>query len=303
MSENKILVSVCMITYGHEKYIRKAIESILDQDCSFIVEIIVSNDASPDLSDDIINALIKENSSGHVIRYFRHDTNLGMMQNFLFALGQCRGKYIALLEGDDYWTDNQKLQKQVDALESNPDISMCFHKTYDLLQSGKVVAPMSTFHAEQVQIFKLEDIAQGNFIHTPSVVFRSKFLPFPEKLSSAPIGDYLLWLHLASNGNILYLPDCMAHYREGVGVWSGAKKTNRILQWCFSLFLCIDYFKEVSIQDSLRRQLMEAKLQLMDASFEELAKTKEDLSTNVPLKILMRSVLRGLARKIKRLAN
>lgn len=303
MSDNRILVSVCVITYGHEKYIKKALESILEQDCNCLVEIIISNDASPDTTDSIIKSIISENRTKHVIKYFHHDQNLGMMQNFLFALKQCNGRYIALLEGDDYWTDKRKIQKQVDALESNMEISMCFHRTDDLLQSGKLVVSGSTCHAEAEQLFKLDEIAKGNFIHTPSVIFRSRLLPFPEKLSSAPIGDYLLWLHLASSGHILYLPDCMAHYREGVGVWSSAKKTHRILQWCFALFLCIDYFKDVNIQESLRRQLQEAKLQLADASFEELARAKEDLSVYIPLKTLLKSVLHGLLRKVKLIAN
>ena len=299
MTENEIVVSVCVITYGHEKYIREAIESILEQECEYDVEIIISNDSSPDLTDAIVQSIIKENSSNHKIRYFQHEKNLGMMQNFLFALEQCSGSYIALLEGDDYWTDQRKIQKQIDALESNPSVSMCFHRTDDLLQNGKVVVSPSTCHQEDVRFFTLEEIARGNFIHTPSAIFRKKFLPVPEKLTASPIGDYPLWLHLAACGSLLYLPECMAYYREGVGVWSGAKKTDRILQWCFTLFLCIDYFKDVSIQDSLRKQLQEAKVQLANASFEELARTKKDLSLNVPLKILVKSVLQGLLRKLK----
>lgn len=299
MIDNTVLISVCLITYGHEKYIRKALESILDQESDYKIEVIVSNDSSPDSTDEIVNAIIHENRSKHTIRYYNQKSNVGMMQNFLFALEQCRGKYIALLEGDDYWTDKLKLQKQIEMLERNESISLCFHRTDDLLLNGKVIISNNTFHETRIRELQMDDIAKGNFIHTPSVVFRSKFLPLPEKLTGSPIGDYPLWLHMASCGNLLYLPECMAHYREGVGVWSGAKKTNRILQWCFALFLCIGHFKDVNIQESLRRQLEDAKIQFADASFEELARVKEDLSIYIPLKRLMYSLVLGLLRKIK----
>ena len=110
-----------MVTYNHEKFISEAIEGVLIQQTNFSFELIIANDASTDGSDKIINEFIANHPKGNLIKYFKHEKNVGMMQNFTFALGHCKGKYIALCEGDDYWTDPLKLQKQVDFLEANED--------------------------------------------------------------------------------------------------------------------------------------------------------------------------------------
>jgi glycosyltransferase involved in cell wall biosynthesis len=127
------LVSVDMITYNHEPYIKQAIEGVLMQETNFEYELIIADDCSPDNTPIIINDIIKNHPKGHRIKYFRHKENLGMQANGLFALQQCTGKYIALCEGDDYWTDLLKLQKQVDFLETNTKFSLCSHryKIYD----------------------------------------------------------------------------------------------------------------------------------------------------------------------------
>ena len=109
---HKHKVSVVMITYGHEKFIREAIEGVLMQECDFEVELILANDCSPDQTDSVIQDIIKNHPKGCWIKYIRQENNIGMMPNFIFALKQCKGKYIALCEGDDYWTDPLKLQKQ-----------------------------------------------------------------------------------------------------------------------------------------------------------------------------------------------
>ncbi len=121
----KPIVSVAMITYGHENYIRQAIEGVLMQECNFEVELILCNDCSPDKTNDIIQDILKSNAKSDRIKYFNHKKNIGMMPNFIFSLQKCSGKYIALCDGDDYWTDPFKLQKQVDFLENNPDFVLC----------------------------------------------------------------------------------------------------------------------------------------------------------------------------------
>src|SRR5690606_34101688 len=121
------LISVCMITYNHEAYIKQAIEGILMQQTNFDVELIIADDCSTDRTETIIRELIENHSENFKIKYYRHDINIGMMPNFIFSLKKCTGKYIALCEGDDYWTDPLKLQKQVDFLEGNPEYGICFH--------------------------------------------------------------------------------------------------------------------------------------------------------------------------------
>ena len=122
-----IFVSVIMITYKHEQFIAKAIEGVLMQKCDFEVELIIADDCSPDKTEEKVFQIIKNHPKNSWIKYTKHKTNKGMISNFNWALNQCKGKYIALCEGDDYWTDPLKLQKQVDFLEANEEYSACGH--------------------------------------------------------------------------------------------------------------------------------------------------------------------------------
>ncbi|MDO9260985.1 MAG: glycosyltransferase, partial [Flavobacteriaceae bacterium] len=112
--KDKPTVSVCMITYNHENYIQQAIEGVLMQTCNFEVELIIANDCATDKTDEVIQEIIKNHPNSSWIKYTNHSQNKGMMPNFIWAMQQCKGKYIALCEGDDYWTDPLKLQKQVE---------------------------------------------------------------------------------------------------------------------------------------------------------------------------------------------
>ncbi|MCW3170513.1 glycosyltransferase [Chryseobacterium sp. 09-1422] len=122
---NKIKVSVVMITYAHEKFIEQAINGILLQKCNFNVEILIANDHSPDQTDDKIQGLLKNIFPDNIsINYILREKNWGMLPNFFDTLSKASGDYIALCEGDDYWIDSLKLQKQVDFLEKNTEIGL-----------------------------------------------------------------------------------------------------------------------------------------------------------------------------------
>jgi len=125
--ENDV-VSVVMITYGHENFIEEAINGVLMQECSFGIELIVSSDCSPDNTDEVVRNIIKHHQRGDRIKYICHEKNIGMMSNSIFSLNEAKNKYIALCEGDDYWTDPLKLQKQVDFMEGNLEFSFCCHR-------------------------------------------------------------------------------------------------------------------------------------------------------------------------------
>ena len=129
---NLPLVSVIMITYGHEKYIKQAIEGVFLQKTKFIIELIISNDYSPDLTDTIVKDTIKNTPDNIVVRYTCHSQNMGMIKNSLWTLSQAKGKYLAICDGDDYWINENKLQTQVDFLEQNPDFSICTHNFMEL---------------------------------------------------------------------------------------------------------------------------------------------------------------------------
>lgn len=120
------LVSICCISYNHERFIRKALEGFVNQKTSFPFEIVISDDCSSDGT----RAIITEYASKYpeIFRDVSPKENLGVSRNFIHVQKEAKGKYVAFCEGDDYWTDAQKLQKQVDFLESHPDYSVTFHR-------------------------------------------------------------------------------------------------------------------------------------------------------------------------------
>jgi len=126
---NDPLVSVWMITYNHEKYIAQAIDSILTQKTNIDYEIVIGDDYSTDRTREIV--LEYKSKHPEKIKLLLQKKNVGLMQNFIDTLKACTSKYIALLEGDDYWTDPKKLQKQIDYMSANPQCVMV-HTDYDL---------------------------------------------------------------------------------------------------------------------------------------------------------------------------
>ena len=233
-------VSVCMITYSHENYIREAIEGVLMQECDFEVELILANDCSPDKTDEVIQDILKNHPKASWIKYLKHDKNIGMMPNFIFSMKQCSGDYIALCEGDDYWTDPLKLQKQVDFLKVNPDFVLCFHKVDILNTNGEIVDDSITKVPANYET--IETLARlGNYIHTPSVVFRNVIKEFPFEFENSPIGDFFLYMMLAEHGEMNYMDEKMAVYREGVGIWNIKSKYFKNLNTAYTHALLVSY--------------------------------------------------------------
>ena len=217
--QNSPKVSVCMITYNHEKYIREAIEGVLMQQTDFPIELILANDCSTDSTDTVIQNMLATHPKAACIRYFHHPKNVGMMPNFIFTLGQCQGKYIALCEGDDYWTDPYKLQKQVDFLEANPDYGICFHEVKIRDESSGILKD-DNITRKVPETTNIEDLARGNFIHTPSVMLRNDF-KLPSWFYQSPIGDYPLYCFALKERKIFKIEEEMSVYRMHTSsVWS-----------------------------------------------------------------------------------
>lgn len=223
-------VSICMITYGHQNYIEKAIHSILNQKTNFDIELIVANDNSPDSTSKIVKNIISSHPNGNKIVFIDNPSNIGIMPNFAQALKRCEGKYVALCEGDDYWIDENKLQKQVDFLENNNDYVICYHKV-KMEKEGEIIDDTITIDTpEKTTIY---DLAKGNFMHTCSVVYRNHlFTDFPDYFYSSPIGDYFLHLLNARFGNIHYIDQTMAIYRvHNTSYWSSKEQIEREQIW------------------------------------------------------------------------
>ena len=228
-------VSVCMITYNHEKYIDRAIQGVLEQDCEYKIELVISNDASTDTTHYRILEAIRGNSSKIKIRYINNSENIGMMANFIQAIKECKGRYIALCEGDDYWIDSYKLQKQVDFLEANTNYAVSFHKVKilkgdKLFRDSVIEERYENIKKYPATVFDL--LKHGNFMHTASVVFRNNIRHFPMEFKYSPVGDYFLHIINSQYGDIHRINEVMGVYREGVGIYSTLspeKMTNKII--------------------------------------------------------------------------
>lgn len=223
-------VSICMITYNHEKYLKQAIDSVLMQKTTFDFELVIANDNSPDQTHSIIEEYIQSNPNRSKIKYLHNKVNMGMMPNFANALANCSGKYIAMCEGDDYWTDELKLQKQVDFLEQNKEYAICFHKV-NVETNGLIEEDTITLEVpEKTTIY---DLAKGNYIHTCSAVFRNNlFEKFPDYFYKSPIGDYFIHMLNSRYGDIYCMNDKMAVYRvHDTSYWSSKKQEDRIKIW------------------------------------------------------------------------
>jgi glycosyltransferase involved in cell wall biosynthesis len=218
------VVSICTITFGHEQYISDTIEGVLMQETDFPIEFIIADDCSLDNTENVVKSIIENHPKGHWIRYTKHAVNKGMNPNFVWALKQCQGKYIALCEGDDYWTDSKKLQKQVNFLEKNEEYVICAHNSIRLKKT--------------MEMPRSNDLPDGDFISvlidgvkqdTLSVIFRNQIDKIPDWFYQCPNGDLPLFLLLLGKGGKLkYLNDVMGVYRHhDGGVWSSLEKRKK----------------------------------------------------------------------------
>jgi len=220
-------VSVAMITYNHEPYIAQAVESVMMQETSFPYELVIGEDASTDRSREIVEAMRRRFPDR--IRLLPAGPNVGMNRNLVRTIEACRGEYVALLEGDDYWTAHDKLQRQVSFLTSNPGCAICCHAVLTLAQDG-TIAPPSDQSGQIRPVSTLEDLLRRNFIKTCSVMFRARlFGEFPAWFYDLPWGDYPLNILNAHYGDIGYLENVMAIYREhAAGAWSGLSAIDQL---------------------------------------------------------------------------
>ena len=212
-----------MITYGHENYIQEAINGVFMQQTDFNIELIIANDCSPDNTDEVVQNILSTVPDNITVKYTRHRKNMGMIPNFIWALSQVRGKYIALCEGDDYWTDSLKLQTQINLLEEY-NVGFSFHAAetvhYDHveLQNDK----STYFHGDKIKVLAITDVInnKGQAIRTPlaSFVFKKELL---DKLKSQYPTFYrnnlthsfiILWAAYCTK--LLYIPKYMSIYRH-----------------------------------------------------------------------------------------
>lgn len=226
-------VSVCIFTYNHEPFIAQAVESVLMQQADFDFEIIIGEDDSSDGTRTIVKQY--QRKYPRMIRLLLHERKDVIVingretgrWNFMNTLASARGEYVALLEGDDYWLDVNKLQKQVDFLDSHPDHAICFHlaqyRDMDDQPLPGIWGPRRIKPGYTVKDLFIE----GNFIPTASTLFRNGLIQgFPSWFSRIPVGDWPLNILNAQHGDIGFINEVMSAYRVHTGGVSSMK--NRI---------------------------------------------------------------------------
>jgi len=214
------LVSVLMLAFNHEAYIKEAIESVLSQRCDFPFELIIGEDCSRDRTRDI--CLDYQKRSPDKIRFIFSDENVGMHRNFARIWHRARGKYVAFLEGDDYWASSEKLAKQAALMEANPMFSMCGAYTEIAKQNAAGVWKTEGRLGPEIEkkSYSFEDLMPAYTFHFSSVMLRKKIVSFPLWFWNIYCVDRALYLLCAERGPAGFIPEVMSVYRhhEG-GIW------------------------------------------------------------------------------------
>lgn len=218
------IISVVVLVYNHERFVEDALVSVLAQQGIGPIQVLVMNDASTDDTSAILRRLEGAHPTLEVIEQPR---NLGVVPNLADGLRRARGQYVALLEGDDYWTTRHKLAAQVAWLEGHPEHPAVGHLTQSCDEKGILVGEIPA--VDQRRSASLRDAAIRPPFHTSSLVFRRELLAaLPDWMLDLPMGDWPISAVLARYGEIAYLPTPMSLYRvHPAGVWSGADRMHK----------------------------------------------------------------------------
>lgn len=229
-------VSIVMLVYNHGRFLRQALDSVLMQKTDFDYELIVGEDCSPDDSRAILREY-EPKFGGKLVPLYR-EKNLGMVKNLLDCFGRCRGDYLAMLEGDDYWTDAGKLQRQVDFLEANPEYSAVYHSCRMVDRDGGMIKKMGAWNG--FHEYCLRDFEEGKLpSQTGTMLVRGTVLRDCMHLAKTSLKRFL-WipmdrlapLLLLRSGKVGILPDTMSDYRffteEGGTNWSSKNREKSI---------------------------------------------------------------------------
>jgi glycosyltransferase involved in cell wall biosynthesis len=223
-------LSVRLMTYMHEPFIKQAMDGIMMQKTDFKIEVVVGDDFSTDRTLEIIKSFKNTESIDIKIlkrekgdEYWQKRQKLGRLYNFTNILENCTGKYISLLDGDDYWTDPLKLQKQVDFLEKNKDYAL--HSTNANIYKNKE----KSITKQPSRSFRAIEILKKNFTYTASLCFRKEDISRPDFFNKSPAGDWLLILYAlkSKKGYFSNEVTCVYRIHEG-GIWSQLEKENKM---------------------------------------------------------------------------
>ena len=243
------LVSIVCAVYNHEPYIRQCLDGFVMQKTTFPFEVLIHDDASTDGSAGIIREYEAE-YPGLFLPVYQNENQYSKGVDICLEvlLPQAHGKYIAICEGDDFWTDPLKLQKQVDFMENHPDCSLCFHKVYVLCdESEKWI-----FSNLQPGYYSARQIYDDWLVPTCSVLYRRDVKPAPEIVPEVVFSDIFLWLQLAEKGKLFCMDFVGATYRRHPDSFSCGYSSDT----CVRLFYQYRFFEKrfPDLKDISRRK-------------------------------------------------
>lgn len=305
------LLSISCLTYMHEYFIREAIEGFLIQQTNFKIEIIIHDDASTDRTADIIREYeLKYPDLFKPIyqtenQFSKKDGTIGKLLR-----EKRRGKYIALCEGDDYWTDPLKLQKQVDFLEANPDYVICYHDVKVINEEGSVIME-SKIGKENQRDFSSEELSYNRpFIMPLSVVFRNLSIIWPEETKYVLNGDTFLFSILGQYGNGKYIQDIQPgnyRYHSG-GIWSKISNQQKTIAHITTFYWMYQYYfrmGDINRAQSYLKIMLDLVLKIDSSLKSHVSKVESnvlDLSqftTKSLVKILINRIYNKLSSRLK----
>ncbi|MGM9803255.1 MAG: glycosyltransferase [Muribaculaceae bacterium] len=225
-SSSNIKVSVIVLTYNQSKYLNDALQSIIHQRVNFNYEIVVGDDCSTNSTTQLL--LQWQQKYPDIIKLHFSSKNQGLLPNFIRTFNACKGQYIAICEGDDYWTNPNKLQLQADFLDNNPSYSTCIHRVVNYYEDNNT---KSLSNGKQKAHNTIVDLAKSNFITNVSAMFRANRVGnLPSWFEGVGTYDYALHMLNAADGDIYYMSRPMAVYRKHAGaIWSVNGRRSQLL--------------------------------------------------------------------------
>ncbi|MDX2359894.1 MAG: glycosyltransferase [Crocinitomicaceae bacterium] len=268
-THTKPVVSVVMITYLHEQFLKEAIESILMQNCGFHFELIIADDNSPDNTSALVQPYLNSESKNCSVRYIRQETNKGVTGNFLFAIEQCKGDFIAFCEGDDFWTDPNKLQIQVDFLSKNKEFVLSFHDSKTVDKNSVIIDKSEIFTKKNRSA---EELSKGAFVPIRNMCFRSRDLHIPDEMRAALLPDVFLTAVLGRKGPAYFDESILgsAYRIHSGGVWSSQDEFKKMRSNYENSLLIYAFFNRVKspIQNAWKTTLHKIFSQLINLHIE-----------------------------------
>jgi glycosyltransferase involved in cell wall biosynthesis len=269
------LVSVSMITYNHAPYISMAIEGVLQQKVNFPIELVIGEDCSTDGTQEIVAEYQKKYPD--IIRVITSAKNVGMKKNGLRTFKACQGKYIAFCEGDDYWQNPCKLQKQVDYFEGHPECGLVY-SSYDVyhVKSKKKIKDFIKYRKRKLpENPSIADIVEGKGVTLTCTAMVRRILceqiiesdPYLHKSGHFLMGDTQLWAELAAMARLYYIPESLATHIITEESATRSRDIGKVLRFEMSgaelqLYLCNKHNLPQRLRDQYEINFAECSLRI-----------------------------------------